>query len=668
MGAEDEPLGGRRPVDGDVGLAVAVVVGRHRQVGARGAEGTHDGAVMGLEDEPLGSRRPVDGDVRDTVAVVIGRDRQVGARRPEGQGPGPGAGTLDEPLGGRRPVDGIVGLAVAIVVGRQGDVSGRTRAVESGRRGGPLDQILGRLRLEGGGVDPAIAVEVGRGRVVGQPRIEAPDRGVGGRGGLGLGLGLGFRRRRRRVDDRGRGVGRRDGGVGVEALAPADVVRADSHDGRGDGWHVARGGDVIGPRRQLQRVAARGPGLDLEGPLAVLPLGADRDAAEPLAGGVEGVLVEVSVEGAGQEGVAGPPAELLGDEDRANVEAILGTGRAGRGRVGRVGVGEQADPDLVEGGPALGVAGAGGRGHQVLQVAELRVPPVDQEAGVVVVDVVADRRSADVLRVGEDVLAGGPGRIAAGVVGLGVGGGGNGTAGQEAGGGVELVVASEHVGAVVARRLDQPGVEGQRGPRGIGREDLDESVQVPALGGIVKDRVGLGQRQQSLGLGRRVAAGLIDQLQHVLLVGRRLDAAGDGQEASRFEGEQFRPGASARSGPVPSESGEEGRHRVGAPQRRIGPLRGGVPAGSPAGRQGGPSAPRGFVPGCGQGSLRRQPGFRADGGRGPRMGACSSPSSRSPRPSDPTAPTGPGGSPLRPTWASCAGLDPERAGRRLVET
>ena len=105
-----------RPEDRDVGLAVAVVVARHRDVRAA-APRLHDPARRArVDDEPLPGRGPEDRDVGLAVAVVVARHRDVRAAAPRLHNPARHARVDDEPVPGRGPEDGDVGLAVAVEV------------------------------------------------------------------------------------------------------------------------------------------------------------------------------------------------------------------------------------------------------------------------------------------------------------------------------------------------------------------------------------------------------------------------------------------------------------------------------------------------------------------------------------------------------------------------
>ena len=90
---------------------------------------------------PDAGGRPEDGDVGLAVAVVVGRDGDVAGAAPRGDGHAP-AGELHEPLADRRPEHGPVGYPVAAVVGGHGDVAGA--APRDGEGAGEPDAIDGR--------------------------------------------------------------------------------------------------------------------------------------------------------------------------------------------------------------------------------------------------------------------------------------------------------------------------------------------------------------------------------------------------------------------------------------------------------------------------------------------------------------------------------------------
>ena len=92
-----------------------------------------------------------------------------------------------------------------------------------------------------------------------------------------------------------------------------------------------------------------------------------------------------------------------------------------------------------------------------------------------------------------------------GVVGLAVGGDGDRRVVQDSPTGEwTWPFGGEHRRVVVAGRLDQPGVEGQRGAGPIACDRPGERGQVPARDRLLEHRVGLRQRQEPLPLGRRV--------------------------------------------------------------------------------------------------------------------------------------------------------------------
>ena len=126
-------LGGRvLAVDGEVGLAVAVVVPRHRHVAGRAERRRLRPAARQHGEEHPGGR-PVDRRVRLAVAVVVARDRDV-ARLAEIVWiticAAPVRGPYQSPVEGRK-IDRI-GLAVPVVVARDRDVRRAPKKIWNG--------------------------------------------------------------------------------------------------------------------------------------------------------------------------------------------------------------------------------------------------------------------------------------------------------------------------------------------------------------------------------------------------------------------------------------------------------------------------------------------------------------------------------------------------------
>src|SRR5436305_1929315 len=67
---DDDPCAVRGPEDGDVGLAVAVVIAGHRLVAPVPPLNPDGGPGARVDDEPGAVRGPEDGDVNPAVAVV----------------------------------------------------------------------------------------------------------------------------------------------------------------------------------------------------------------------------------------------------------------------------------------------------------------------------------------------------------------------------------------------------------------------------------------------------------------------------------------------------------------------------------------------------------------------------------------------------------------------
>src|SRR5205807_2648073 len=91
--------------------------------------------TAGAQDVPHPGARAVDGEVGLAVAVVVAGNGLVAERPPLDLLQRPSAGTQDVPRPGARPVDGEVGLAVAVVVAGDGNIAGRS----------PLDLLLGAV-------------------------------------------------------------------------------------------------------------------------------------------------------------------------------------------------------------------------------------------------------------------------------------------------------------------------------------------------------------------------------------------------------------------------------------------------------------------------------------------------------------------------------------------
>ena len=183
---------------GDVGEAVVVEVGRRGQVdpvgGAEGDPVAGRDVVRGA-DEPLGGPRgqvavgAEGGDVGDAVAIVVGRRRAVelaGGAEGDVQAGAPGAGAEDDPgrcAGGdvaQRVDHGDVGPPVAVEVAEDRDDS-RTDAGDGAdvvhRR-----PLVGQPDIEGGGAGPGV-VAVG-GQVGLAVAVVVPvDRGSDGQAG-----------------------------------------------------------------------------------------------------------------------------------------------------------------------------------------------------------------------------------------------------------------------------------------------------------------------------------------------------------------------------------------------------------------------------------------------------------------------------------------------------
>ena len=264
------------------------------------------------------------------------------------------------------------------------------------------------------------------------------------------------------IVDRGNHGNRRgelDGTVGRRVrngVVPRDVVPIERNRRRdGGGKTTTARADVVGARRQRQRIAARIPGRRGESSLAVLANRLNGDSPQPLADGVLAASVRIVVKHPGQNRVSRSPAEFLGHNRGADVGP--------RGRcIGRRDVGQQPDPDLavrIVRTPWIPFAGTGSK--LVGEMRKVGIAPVDQECRGEVIDVGREVRGIHVSRVGENVLSRGPTTRAGGIKGLAVGSGGDGRIVQIPARRMKLKILGEHRGAMRSGRLDQLRVEGR---------------------------------------------------------------------------------------------------------------------------------------------------------------------------------------------------------------
>ena len=159
LGVQDEELAGRRAVDGDVGAAVAEVVGRGGDVEVDLAEVDRVRLVRDAAlDRPVAGVGVVDGQLGLARPVVVARHREV-ARPAEVDQGAPRGALLEAPGAVGRPEGRDVGVAVAVEVRLHGDVEvGRP---EGGQRPGPVgvaDAEQGVVGPERG--DPGLALQV----------------------------------------------------------------------------------------------------------------------------------------------------------------------------------------------------------------------------------------------------------------------------------------------------------------------------------------------------------------------------------------------------------------------------------------------------------------------------------------------------------------------------
>src|SRR6185503_11073451 len=131
-GLEDVPAAGRRTVDREVALAIAVVVAAHRLVAGRSPliRARRREVGTGQEDEPVAGRWPIDRDVDLAIAVIVTRHGLVAGGSPGVAGAAReiGRGAQRIPAAVRRTINRDVALHVAIEVGgdrlRDADAAG----------------------------------------------------------------------------------------------------------------------------------------------------------------------------------------------------------------------------------------------------------------------------------------------------------------------------------------------------------------------------------------------------------------------------------------------------------------------------------------------------------------------------------------------------------------
>ena len=256
----EEPSTGRRAVHRNVGLAVAVVVGGDRYICRQAPCEDQRARVVARrrQDIPgasIGVRaRPVHREVRFAVAVVIGRHRNVGGESPGRGDPGRelAARLQDVPgAAGRslaRTIHGDIGSAVAVVVGGDGRVVAEAprqthvALIARARFQDVPRAAAARARAEHGGVGLAVAVVVAEHRSV---------SGCSPRCGLRTGI-LGTRRRAKPLPGRWTVDAHVGAAVAVEigrgraALQDRDGLSGD-RDGSRAAAPVERSGQRDGP-------------------------------------------------------------------------------------------------------------------------------------------------------------------------------------------------------------------------------------------------------------------------------------------------------------------------------------------------------------------------------------------------------------------------------------
>jgi len=112
------------PVYGEVRFAIAVVVTRYRDVATEPPLPRHRGGVVSArgEDVPNPGGSTIHCGVRLAITVVVGRHREVGAHAEKMRPQGVGAGLQDVPGTRRWTIDGEIHPAVPVVIARRGHV------------------------------------------------------------------------------------------------------------------------------------------------------------------------------------------------------------------------------------------------------------------------------------------------------------------------------------------------------------------------------------------------------------------------------------------------------------------------------------------------------------------------------------------------------------------
>lgn len=194
----DQPLAGRLPVDDQVGLAVAIVVGRDRHVDPGGTERDELGAEGRPQDQPLAGGEAQGLGGREVVHA--GRRRAAGGgavagRHPAGHAAGPDDGDRGRPRvvqglvarraeGDRAPPESSSLIARTAVAGR-GAADGRVAGVEVDRDPSPV--VAQRQDAVRVGADPvalddraldAVEAQLGPGVAVARDQV-AKDLGPG---------------------------------------------------------------------------------------------------------------------------------------------------------------------------------------------------------------------------------------------------------------------------------------------------------------------------------------------------------------------------------------------------------------------------------------------------------------------------------------------------------